>query len=132
MIAPGTIYTARVSYKGPGRYDCTRKSGSPFAPSWELLNGYLAKRKAGTLTDADWTEYSASYIGEMRKLWILQRHTWHGLSVFARNEGVVLVCYCTDSTHCHRTVLAELLVDAGERFGAIFTYKGEVPDFGAR
>lgn len=44
------IHTARISYRGPDRFDITRKSGGPegraFAPSWSILNEALAARRA--------------------------------------------------------------------------------------
>lgn len=45
------VYSARISYRGPDRFDVTRKSGgeagAPFAPSWSILKPALeARRKA--------------------------------------------------------------------------------------
>lgn len=43
------VFTARVSYGGPDRFDVTRKSGGTggvvFAPSWAILGPALAARK---------------------------------------------------------------------------------------
>lgn len=115
-----TVHTARVSYGGSDRLDVTRKGGNRlgiyFAPSWDLLSPYLAKRKAGTLTDHDWTAYVAAYTREMRESFLTSRRLWD--AVLAMPE-VTLVCYCTDPARCHRTVLAEILVKLGA------TYAGE-------
>lgn len=43
------IFTARISYAGPDRFDVTRKSGGPegslFAPSWAILRPALDARE---------------------------------------------------------------------------------------
>jgi hypothetical protein len=116
------IWTARVNYRGPDRLDITRKSagpsGLPFAPSWAILGPALARRRAGdveAIANA-WPQYAADYTAEMRRSYVEQRAAWDQL--LARSE-VTLVCYCTDPAHCHRTVLAGLLVKAGA------TYHGE-------
>ncbi len=108
------IYTARVSYGGPGRLDVTRKSagpdGLPFAPSWGILSPALTKLATGKLTDEDWRGYSEQYTAQMRTSYRDQRAAWDAL--LAR-EHVVLVCYCTDAERCHRRVLAGILAKLG-------------------
>ena len=115
-----TVFTARVSYGGSDRFDVTRKSGGAlgqhFAPSWHLLQPYLAKRRAGTISDADWNSYAEQYTEQMRDSYRLYRDEWDAL--LAR-ETTTLVCYCTDPAKCHRTVLAQILVKLGA------TYNGE-------
>lgn len=111
-----TVHTARVSYRGPDRLDVTRKSagpnGLPFAPSWRILGPMLRLRgDEGPLAiGAAWPKYVADYTAEMRRSYVEQRPAWDRL--LARPE-VTLVCYCTDPAHCHRTVLAGLLVKLG-------------------
>jgi uncharacterized protein YeaO (DUF488 family) len=108
------VHTARIDYAGPDRLDVTRKSGVlAFAPSWRLLRPYLARRTAGVLTEADWTEYAAKYTDEMRESYRANRATWDEL--LAR-ERVTLVCYCVDVNRCHRRVLARILVKLGAAY----------------
>jgi uncharacterized protein YeaO (DUF488 family) len=107
------IQTARISYGGPDRLDVTRKAGSPFAPSWELLRW---ARNDGC-TDATWETYSERYTAEMRRSYRKHRAAWDEL--LARGH-VVLVCYCVDHRRCHRSLLASILV----KLGAV--YDGEL------
>jgi uncharacterized protein YeaO (DUF488 family) len=68
------------------------------------------------LTDGDWGAYEREYIAQMRTSYRLYREHWDALLA---KERVVLVCYCTDHTKCHRVVLAGILVKLGA------TYVGE-------
>jgi uncharacterized protein YeaO (DUF488 family) len=142
------VWTARISSKDPDRFDITRKSGGPvgtiFAPSWAILSPALAARreaeglrKVGAdptramcdAADADqaahhieeeaWTAYVPAFMAEMRVSYRANRAAWGDL---LSRRRVVLVCYCTDPGHCHRTVLASGILP---RFGA--KYRGEVP-----
>lgn len=135
------VFTARVSYGGPDRFDVTRKSGGPegepFAPSWKILQPFFRLRKrserawedaggdpgrqceAVDLQEAAWTTYVEAFTIEMRESFRTRRPAWDGLLARGR---VVLVCYCTDPLRCHRTLLAR---DILPRLGA--TYGGELP-----
>jgi len=99
---PPTIYTARVSYRGPDRLDITRKAGSVYGPSWALLGPMLAARREGK--PMDWPPYKAAYLREMQAV---------DLAPLLRKDVVTLCCYCTSKTECHRYALAELLVQHG-------------------
>lgn len=121
------VHTARMSYCGPDRFDITRKSGCVegriFAPTWATLGPALRSRKAvddlraagynhnaGQIEAAAWDRYVPLYTAEMRVSYQRRRVAWNGL--LAR-ERVVLVCYCTDPNHCHRRLLAGILVKLG-------------------
>lgn len=110
------VYTARVTYGGADRLDIARSSagpdGLPFAPSWTILRPMLELRRAeGAMAVAyAWPKYAADYTAEMRRSYREYRPAWNAL--LARDE-VTLVCYCTDPTHCHRTVLGEILAKLG-------------------
>jgi hypothetical protein len=110
----GAIYTARVTYGGKDRVDITAKGGSFFAPSWPLLNRFLAVRKSGRETEETWTEYTEAYMAEMRNAYRRDKSAFHTLA----SSNATLVCYCT-GTHCHRFLLAGILVKLGA------TYRGE-------
>jgi hypothetical protein len=109
-----SVYTARISYSGPDRLDVSRKSagpdGLPFAPSWQILRPMLAVRRAGGDELAAWSRYVVDYTTEMRTSYRERRPAWNRL--LARDE-VTLCCYCTDPTHCHRTLLAGLFAKLG-------------------
>lgn len=137
------VHTARVSTRDPDRFDVTRKSGGPkgepFAPSWAILRPALAalaearqladlaaaaseEATGGRLSAEDrsqgrrvvsepvWIDYAAKYLAEMRVSYRLNSEAWRAL--LAR-ERIVLVCYCTDPEHCHRTLLAGILGKLG-------------------
>jgi len=118
------VHTARVSYGGPDRFDVTRKSGgpegTPFAPSWSILNHVIDLYKkaksfratgddgvADAMEDSAWREYAPRYVEEMRLSYRTEWPAWEAL--LARDE-VTLVCYCTNAERCHRRLLAEILV----------------------
>ena len=74
------------------------------APSAELVARYYGKRGE----PPSWETYRALYLEEMsaRSFYL------EGFAAqVARGEMLTLLCSsaCTDATHCHRTVLAELL-----------------------
>ncbi len=127
-----TVQTARISYDGPDRLDVTAKSapreGKPFAPTWKLVTWGLKmrdeanKKRAHGDPRADgfwewvWKIYAQRYREQMRVSYAHRRRAWDEL---LERERVVLVCYCADAEHCHRRVLAAILVklgafDAGE------------------
>lgn len=146
LVARATVRTARVSFRGPDRLDITRGTGSgdglAFAPSWPLLRGALAARRAHASAthdalslpsdheredavemarlrwDAAWLSYRAAYIEEMRASYRAHRGAWDRL---LSRESVTLVCYCTDATRCHRAILGGVILP---RLGA--PYLGEV------
>ncbi len=137
------VWTARISYQGADRLDITRKSAGPdgllFAPSWAILRPAFARlqgakhhrrmvvaeyegcfdeaaerarhaAEAERLEALAWGEYVPAYTAEMRASWRANRERWDAL--LARQE-VTLVCYCTDAEHCHRRLLASMLVKCG-------------------
>ena len=117
------VWTARVSYGGPGRLDVTRKSGDEwaktFAPSWGLLRPALrARESSAECMAAAWAWYVPRFIDEMRRSYTERRADWDRLLAMPR---AVLVCYCVDHEQCHRTLLAR---DILPKLGA--TYMGEV------
>ena len=108
------VYTSRVSYHGPDRLDITRMSAPPdgiaFAPSWLILRPMLQRRREDHVTETEWLAYAAAYTAEMRDSYRGHRARWDAL---LERDEVTLVCYCTDVTHCHRTVLAGILTKLG-------------------
>ena len=79
----------------------------------------VARRIADAVTASTWDLYRAAYTLEMRESYRRSRPAWD--AILAR-ESVTLVCYCTDPTRCHRTVLAGILaklgaINEGERHG---------------
>jgi len=111
-----SVYTSRVTYAGADRLDVTRKGagpeGLPFAPSWAILGPVITMRRLYGVVGVDqvWPKYVEDYTAEMRVSYRDHRPAWD--AVLARSS-VTLVCFCVDPTHCHRTVLAGLLIACG-------------------
>lgn len=132
------VLTARIGFNDPDVLDITRKSGREglvFAPSWEILRPALRNMKDASemigfarnhldawngesLKRRAWWRYVSEYLSEMRASHRNHRQTWDALLARPR---VVLVCYCTDPEHCHRTLLGAAILP---RLGA--EYVGEL------
>jgi uncharacterized protein YeaO (DUF488 family) len=106
-----TVYTSRLSYGGPDRFDITRKNATmesaPFAPYWALVRG----AKTGEIP---WDRYVDHYTQQMRVSYKDHRKKWDAL---LSRDVVTLVCFCVDPNRCHRTVLAGILGKLGARVG---------------
>jgi uncharacterized protein YeaO (DUF488 family) len=77
------------------------------APSQEAVSRALAE----PWTDARWRRFAKRYRREMdappaRRLIEL-------LAALSRRTDLAVGCYCADATRCHRTLLRELLAEAG-------------------
>jgi uncharacterized protein YeaO (DUF488 family) len=77
------------------------------APSAELL----AWARAGSLSDARWKTFRRRYRAEMGRT--QARHLIRLLSSLSTTGNLSVGCYCADETRCHRSVLRELLTEAG-------------------
>lgn len=62
-------------------------------------------------TDARWQRYARRYRKEMREP--AARHLLELLAALSHQTNFSVGCYCEDATRCHRSVLRELLADAG-------------------
>lgn len=120
------VHTARMGYRGTDGLDVSlmgnmrrikkgetgghKGIGFFFAPSFKLLSPYLALRKQGKETEDTWLTYAENYRKEMRASYRNYKPVWNALLAC---ERVVLLCFCTNPIHCHRTVLAEILGKLG-------------------
>ncbi len=132
------VHIFRLWTRDPDLLDITRKSaaseGIAFAPSWEILRPALFARSAvavlrqkareyiggdqpvNILAEAErieanaWAHYVEAYTAEMRTSYRGQRGAWEAL---LRRPRVVLGCFCPDAAHCHRRLLAGILVKLG-------------------
>lgn len=62
-------------------------------------------------TDARWRRYATRYRKQMREL--PARHLIELLAALSKQTNFSVGCYCEDASRCHRSLLAELLRDAG-------------------
>jgi uncharacterized protein YeaO (DUF488 family) len=105
------VYTSKISYKGENKLNVSIKSGNKiFAPSWEIVMSY----KNGKITEE---QYTLAYHNMMEISYKRNRTDWEDL---LSKEEVVLCCYCSAGTFCHRLLLAKILVKLGAK------YQGEI------
>lgn len=77
---------------------------APTAPvvSWALSEPFTPSR---------WQRYTRLYRSQMRKS--PASHLIATLAMLSRQTDFSIGCYCEDETHCHRSLLRELLIEAG-------------------
>ncbi len=76
------------------------------SPSQDLVSAALRSE-----TDREWAGFVRAYRREMATP--AARHLIELLAALSRRTDIAVGCYCEDENRCHRTVLAELLTDAG-------------------
>ena len=69
---------------------------------WALAEPWTAPR---------WAKYARTYRREMRAA--EQQRLIALLAALSKTADFSIGCYCEDASHCHRSLLAELLADAG-------------------
>ena len=62
-------------------------------------------------TPARWATYARRYRAQMAKP--PARHLIELLAAVSKQTNLSVGCYCADESHCHRSLLRELLIDAG-------------------
>jgi uncharacterized protein YeaO (DUF488 family) len=62
-------------------------------------------------TPARWRQFTRRYAREMREP--QPQHLIALLAALSHRTNLAVGCYCEDETHCHRSVLRELLANAG-------------------
>jgi uncharacterized protein YeaO (DUF488 family) len=76
------------------------------APSQELVAQAMAAE-----TDKEWRAFTRAYRKEMATP--AARHLLELLAALSHRSDIAVGCYCEDESHCHRSVLRELLADHG-------------------
>lgn len=77
------------------------------APSPKLFSWI----KSRPLSDANWRAYARRYRTEMKRP--AARRLLEVLAAISADTNFSVGCYCEDELHCHRSLLRELLVEAG-------------------
>ena len=77
------------------------------APSASVVSWALSK----PWTPQRWRTYVRRYLTEMKQP--AARHLIATLAALSRQTNFSVGCYCEDATHCHRSLLAELLAQNG-------------------
>jgi uncharacterized protein YeaO (DUF488 family) len=77
------------------------------APSAQVVSWALSQ----PWTDARWRQYTRKYRKEMAEP--QARHLIELLAALSKQTNLSVGCYCEDETRCHRSLLRDLLADAG-------------------
>jgi uncharacterized protein YeaO (DUF488 family) len=77
------------------------------APSAQLFSWV----KSQPLTDARWRTYARRYRAEMKRPGA--RRLIELLAALSRHADFSVGCYCENEQRCHRSLLRELLIEAG-------------------
>ena len=104
------VYTAQYRYSGPHRLDITVKGNDPvgmvFAPNWPLVTAY---KKTG-----DEQAYKEGFHQLMIASLDSRTDIW--MNDVLKREYIVLVCFCKAGSFCHRTLVANYLVQLGAEY----------------
>ena len=77
------------------------------APSASVVSGAHAAER----TPGRWRKFVRAYLREMREP--PARHLLTTLAALSKQADFSVGCYCEDAAWCHRSLLADLLEDAG-------------------
>jgi uncharacterized protein YeaO (DUF488 family) len=69
------------------------------------------KLAQAAVTPAQWSAFARKYRAEMSKP--EARHALDVLAALSHTSHFSVGCYCADESHCHRSILRELLADRG-------------------
>jgi uncharacterized protein YeaO (DUF488 family) len=106
------IGTVRRPPRGVPRADFARRDFydvwlPELAPSASVVSSALSQG----WTDARWRTFTRTYLREMQKP--EARHLIETLAALSHTAHFSVGCYCEDENRCHRSLLRDLLVDAG-------------------
>jgi uncharacterized protein YeaO (DUF488 family) len=79
------------------------------APSPQLFSS----ARAAPWTAGRWKRFASRYLAEMRRP--EARHLIATLAALSHQSNFSVGCYCEDASHCHRSLLRDLLVESGAR-----------------
>jgi uncharacterized protein YeaO (DUF488 family) len=104
--------TVRRPPRGVRKDDLARKDYydvwlPELAPSAALVSSALAQE----WTPARWARFAKRYMREMRAP--QAQHLIATLAALSCQSNFSIGCYCEDETRCHRSLLRQLLVEAG-------------------
>lgn len=82
------------------------------APPAEIVSRALSE----PWTDKRWATFARQYRTQMTKP--EARHLIDLLAAMSKQTNLSVGCYCADESRCHRSLLRELLIDAGATVAA--------------
>jgi uncharacterized protein YeaO (DUF488 family) len=77
------------------------------APSGDVVTAAMS----GEWTDKRWTQFTRTYRREMKEP--AAQHLIVALAALSHQANFSVGCYCADASRCHRSILRELLREAG-------------------
>lgn len=77
------------------------------SPTAELVSWITSE----PITDKRWATFTKRYRSEMNAP--AARHVLELVAAMSKQSNLAVGCYCENESHCHRSVLRELLVEAG-------------------
>ena len=77
------------------------------SPTAELVSWIMSE----PVTDKRWATFAKRYRAEMGTP--AARHVLELVAAMSKQTNLSVGCYCEDASRCHRSVLRELLVEAG-------------------
>jgi uncharacterized protein YeaO (DUF488 family) len=81
------------------------------SPSAETVSAAMA----GDWTEKKWKKFVSTYIREMSTP--AAEHLLKMLAALSHQTDFSVGCYCEDETHCHRSILRDLLIAEGAKVG---------------
>lgn len=101
------IFTSCLrTFRGSDGLDITYKTNSVFSPTFRLVDDYLKGK-------IDMDNYTKEYYKLMRKSYIENRSEWER---HLNKNSIVLLCYCSKLSFCHRFLLKDILVKCGAKY----------------
>jgi uncharacterized protein YeaO (DUF488 family) len=104
--------TVRRPPRGVPKADYARRDFyDVWVPDLAPSPGLFSWIKSRPLSDANWRTYARRYRAEMRQP--PAQRLIALLAAFSAGTNFSVGCYCEDESRCHRSLLRQLLVDAG-------------------
>jgi uncharacterized protein YeaO (DUF488 family) len=105
--------TVRRPPRGVRKEDIARDHYDIWLPELAPTTGLLAYAHARAFTDARWKAFEKKYRAEMGKA--PASRVIALLAALSPATEFAVGCYCRDEARCHRSILRELLREAGAR-----------------
>lgn len=87
---------------------------SELSPSWNLFKTYLSLREQGKWNEQSFAEiYRPQFEEQIANDPIAQAKIAELISKHNAGKSIALVCFCSDVTLCHRSIISEILTARG-------------------
>lgn len=112
------IWAVVRSLKNPGKMIQVQA----LSPSWNLFKTYMNLKDAGNWNNDTFHKiYVPTFLREMKAP--VAQEAFHRLITEGQTKDIAAVCFCTDQTLCHTSILAGMLQYKGIAIkGALYDY----------